>query len=93
MDQCRIYSDNNGTRGSSEGAGTGAKSFFDIFSFFFKNDEGKADATDGAGIIYVPGSVSGRIVGDTNGDKAVVAVLGMAHVNGIVKLIKEERVD
>lgn len=42
-------------------------------------------------IIYAPGSSPAQ-ENETKGDKVVVAVLGMAHCNGIMKLLKEQRV-
>ncbi|CAB9515247.1 expressed unknown protein [Seminavis robusta] len=44
-------------------------------------------------IIYVPGAIdSNNSKNDNQEGKAVVAVLGMAHCNGIMKLLKEQRV-
>jgi hypothetical protein len=39
------------------------------------------------GAVYAPGSVTGRQEG---GEKVVVAVLGLAHCNGIMKLLTED---
>jgi hypothetical protein len=41
-------------------------------------------------IVYAPGSKT-QIIGDGE-DKVVVAILGMAHCNGIKKLLKEQRI-
>ena len=45
-------------------------------------------------IVYVPEMINAgisKIPIVTKSDKVVVAVLGMAHCNGIMKLLKEER--
>lgn len=73
-----------------------------IFSFFGGNQQGenekrveKVQDTDidkkVQAPIYVPGSIQGDSVWRNDGkEKTVIAVLGMAHCNGIVKLLKEE---
>lgn len=48
---------------------------------FFKAEESKGDRSTGA--VYAPGSV----VGKPEEGKVVVAVLGLAHCNGIKKLL------
>lgn len=55
-----------------------------IFGNFFqlgRNPDKAADA------VYAPGSVTGR---SEDGEKVVVAVLGLAHCNGIMKLLTED---
>ena len=49
----------------------------------FQTENG-ADKSLGA--VYAPGSVAGK---PEDGDKVVVAVLGLAHCNGIKKLLTE----
>jgi hypothetical protein len=39
------------------------------------------------GAVYAPGSVTGK---PEEGEKVVVAVLGLAHCNGIMKLLTED---
>lgn len=43
-------------------------------------------------IVYVADSINGSNGSDGSGEKTIVAVLGMAHCNGIRKLLMEQRV-
>eukprot|EP00537_Pseudo-nitzschia_pungens_P018868 CAMPEP_0172411148 /NCGR_PEP_ID=MMETSP1061-20121228/77245_1 /TAXON_ID=37318 /ORGANISM="Pseudo-nitzschia pungens, Strain cf. pungens" /LENGTH=788 /DNA_ID=CAMNT_0013147355 /DNA_START=631 /DNA_END=2998 /DNA_ORIENTATION=- len=64
------------------------------------NGNGNADAEPG--IVYVPGSEPETLLArdssnnnnnnNNNGEKVVVAVLGMAHCNGVMKLLREQKV-
>lgn len=103
LQQCKIYETTNGNTKSNTvttpGGGVGG-----WFGFLTGNTGTKT--TGGGGttapsipmddIIYAPGSVLDNIQGDdANGDgneKVVVAVLGMAHLNGVMKLLKEQKV-
>lgn len=67
----------------SNGAST-AKPFWSAFGSGGSRNSGNA----GEEIYYVDGSTSAG----SGKDRAVVAVLGMAHCNGIAKLLKEQKV-
>ena len=72
------------------------------------NNEQKIDTNDVDGIVYVPGSSPSEMKmksdtttttttttfyeGEKKEGKVVVAVLGMAHCNGVMKLLQEQRV-
>jgi hypothetical protein len=45
------------------------------------------DIDKSTGSVYAPGSVRGKL---EDGEKVVVAVLGLAHCNGIMKLLTED---
>merc|ERR1712151_545936 len=88
LEQCKIYA----------GAGTSTTSSNSLFGLqlpsFLKgiitqgNDYKVDDTTE---IVYVPNS--NNIANTNDGEeKVVVAVLGMAHCNGIMKLLKEQRI-
>jgi len=80
LDQCKIYS----TPLENEKTGIFG---FNLSSFFNESKEEVVDET-----MYVPGSI---IRGQNNGgeDKVVLCVLGMAHCNGIVNVLKNELVE
>lgn len=85
LDQCKIYAS------SSTAPSPG------WFQRFFPALETSSRSINGEEIIYVPGSdpetmkkLSKNTV--SSDEKVVVAVLGMAHCNGVMKLLKEQRV-
>ena len=87
LTQCRIYS------AGSSGISTTERKPFDIATFFFGSNTLKRDDISShleCDVIYVPGSNKPNNIVDEK-EKIVVAVLGMAHCNGIVKLLREER--
>lgn len=92
LDQCKIYSPSYNTKSE-------VGNFMDIFSVFSgkpSNEDGRVILSGDNAIdpsMYVPGSIQDNVSAKTDGDKAVVAVLGMAHCNGIVKLLKEQLVE
>lgn len=55
-----------------------------MFGNFFQMGRNIDKATDA---VYAPGSVTGKY---ESGEKVVVAVLGLAHCNGIMKLLTED---
>jgi hypothetical protein len=56
-----------------------------------KNTSPKSTTSDAAtDVIYAPGSPVATV--SDQEDRVVVVVLGMAHCNGIMKLLKEQRV-
>jgi hypothetical protein len=92
LDQCKIYSSSYNTKG-------GNGNIMDMFSFFSGKSQNESDRSalksdDGTSLtMYVPGSIQENIAVKNDGvEKTVVAVLGMAHCNGIVKLLREELV-
>jgi hypothetical protein len=58
--------------------------------FGFLNNNGRASTVASGEIIYVPEST--KNIAGNDSEKVVVAVLGMAHCNGIMKLLKEQKV-
>jgi hypothetical protein len=85
LDQCKLYA-----QGTQAKKSTG---WFD--NFLPKKNASPMSTTSNAAtdIIYVPGSPVATTVSMSNQeDRVVVAVLGMAHCNGIMKLLKEQRV-
>ncbi|KAL3904901.1 MAG: hypothetical protein SGILL_009892 [Bacillariaceae sp.] len=80
LEQCRIY-------GGS--VGTEAKTNSGWFDFLSKPTSAQRSASE---IIYAPESQSSDKDNPETGPKVVVAVLGMAHCNGIMKLLKESRI-
>ena len=94
LEQCKLYAGSeqqNAKSTSSRGGG-----LWDFFGVSTKDDALNKD--DPFEVIYVKGAEpqGGPFVndksGDTDNEMAVVAVLGMAHCNGIAKLLKEQLV-
>ena len=93
--QCRIYSKDVSNDNDN---GSDYSTFLDFFSFFSGNKQQKKSENplfmEGSETVYVPGSIQeSAMVQDDGEEKVVVAVLGMAHCNGIVKLLKEQLVE
>jgi len=96
IDQCKMYSTLSSGSGNKVGNDSGGFSVFSrLFPFLLGNlpsvgeDGGKVISSE---TMYVPGSINMQDKGIFKNDgteKTVVAVLGMAHCNGIVKLLKE----
>lgn len=85
LEQCRIYSNGNKKSGPD----------FDFVNMFsFLSQKKVASSSTQSEIVYVPESLLGASIDSSKDgkEKVVVAVLGMAHCNGIVKLLKEELV-
>jgi hypothetical protein len=84
LDQCKLYA-NTGEKVQPKTTGW-------LDKFLPKKNTSPISTEEAAtNIIYVPGSPSAT-VSDQEQDRVVVAVLGMAHCNGIMKLLKERRV-
>lgn len=81
LDQCRLLSTT--TKETSKGG------WLDLLAPKAFNAPRSAATTTEPEIVYAPGSIQTKTVDD---DQVVVAVLGMAHCNGIKKLLKEQRV-
>ena len=86
--QCQQYSQSYNRR---------SKTMFPIFQILDQTRK-KNDLISG-GATYVPGTIQddvlktkNDVIKDNNNEKVVVAILGMAHCNGIVKLLKEQRI-
>lgn len=61
-----------------------------VWQRFWKSSRGDASSSSiNSDVVYAPLSVAPALERD---EKTVVAVLGMAHCNGIMKLLKEQRV-
>lgn len=101
LDQCRIYSKSQ-TQTQQDRIIGGNTGLWNMFSFLGgdaaeKEKELQEKSSSEEGVLsetmYVPGSfVEGSGYEDDGKEKVVVAVLGMAHCNGIVKLLKDELV-
>ena len=80
LEQCKLYQSTTPSASSSP-----PKPFWNIF------DQTKRPSAAAAEVVYVegPGTMTRSGPGD---DKAVVAVLGMAHCNGIMKLLQDQKV-
>ena len=99
LQQCRIYSKEDGTGGK----GMGNDFLGGLSSWFAGGNWPKAGADDDDGdgdggaerpvYSYNPESSSSAVrLGRKGQERVVVAVLGMAHCNGITKLLKEKLV-
>ncbi len=92
--QCKIYS-NESTKGVKDEA---VSSFLSGISQLFFGNEGQKKSVTSSNmkeIIYVPDCLENGELrnNDNRNEKVVVAVLGMAHCNGITKLLKEGLVE
>eukprot|EP00978_Attheya_sp_CCMP212_P015973 scaffold41479_cov43-Attheya_sp.AAC.2 len=91
LDQCKLYSKKDIIKND---AGIQIPFLGDLAdNLFGVNAGGKQSITevfpDGE-MMYVPGSLEkANIMDSSESEKVVVAVLGMAHCNGIIKLLKE----
>ena len=85
LDQCKIYSTTTTN---------GVKDNNNWFQQFFKLDNKSRTSDSDPSITYVPGCSPSEMNGGVGeGERpVVVAVLGMAHCNGIMKLLKEQKV-
>ena len=78
LDQCKTYAS----------AGSSNNSLFGLqLPAFLQGNSFKVNEND---IVYVPNS-NNNVNSNDGEEKVVVAVLGVAHCNGIMKLLKEER--
>ncbi|OEU17985.1 hypothetical protein FRACYDRAFT_184300 [Fragilariopsis cylindrus CCMP1102] len=87
LDQCKIYSTTATTNGGNDNN--------NWFQQFFKLDSKSRTSDSDPSITYVPGCSPSEMnggVGEGGERPVVVAVLGMAHCNGIMKLLKEQKV-
>jgi len=91
--QCRLYQGQTATQQEGNWFSLQSLSWLsNLGASPFSNPAVASSTTD---VPYAPGSVipkSGSAAGDNNGEKVVVAVLGLAHCNGIAKLLKEQQV-
>merc|ERR1712232_1365802 len=86
LEQCKIYAGTS-TTSSNSLFGLQLPSF--LKGIITQGNDYKVDDT--TEIVYVPNSNSIANMNDGE-EKVVVAVLGMAHCNGIMKLLKEQRI-
>merc|ERR1711865_274830 len=92
LDQCQIYASSSSLNAMGNNNNNNKNS--GTSSLLSSSSSSSLDN----GIIYVPGcsplEMNGEIGNKENDDggKVVVAVLGMAHCNGIMKLLREQRV-
>jgi hypothetical protein len=105
LDQCELFAaseeeeDEVGERQQQQQQQQQQGGRFNLFAATSNNQKMKAissrsDEEDQHTIMYAPGSAGTSSQKDSGGSsgKVVVAVLGMAHCNGIMKLLKEQRV-
>jgi hypothetical protein len=84
LDQCEIFASEQEVEKKQGG-------IFDFLAAGTNNNQKKKVISSDQQIMYAPGSeISQQVSGSS--DKVVVAVLGMAHCNGIMKILKEQRV-
>jgi pheromone shutdown protein TraB len=76
LNQCKLYSQPNKSQ------------WWNILPFVSNDNRNEKDSE----VIYVDGSNVNNAETGAEEEKAIVAVLGMAHCNGIMKLLKEQRV-
>jgi hypothetical protein len=88
LDQCKLYAQ-TGTGGKNQPK----KTMGWLDNFLPKKNTSPTSTTSNfaTDVIYVPASPVANTMLDQE-DRVVVAVLGMAHCNGIMKLLKEQRV-
>ncbi|VEU44202.1 unnamed protein product [Pseudo-nitzschia multistriata] len=94
LDQCALYATNGKAAGNSNNWLSRLISSPPTFG-----EQALGEREPEVGIVYVPGTdpetlMNGDYDSPEPGDKekVVVAVLGMAHCNGVMKLLKEQRV-
>ena len=91
LNQCKLHSSSTGNNNLA------SPSFMELLPFFSGKSQKNLSIlknNDESGIMYVPGTVKGNNIYNADGsEKTVVAVLGMAHCNGILKLLREELVE
>lgn len=100
LHQCKLTS-GNGKKNVSKGSGNAITDMLSFFSGSADDDAASVTeelkgttGTDAFETFYVPGgTASVQVINTADTGKVVLAVLGMAHCNGIVKLLKEELVD
>jgi pheromone shutdown protein TraB len=100
LHQCKLSS-GNGKKNVSKGSGNAITDMLSFFSGSADDDAASVTeelkgttGTDAFETFYVPGgTASVQVINTADTGKVVLAVLGMAHCNGIVKLLKEELVD
>jgi hypothetical protein len=83
LDQCKLYTNNGEQKPETTG-------WFDNFLTKENTSPMSTTCDTATDVIYAPGSPAATV--SDQGEKVVVAVLGMAHCNGIMKLLKERRV-
>jgi hypothetical protein len=85
--QCRLYQRQQ-NRSNNKATSSGTKSALSPWSAFFSPSKAFATTVDDDHVVYVKSS--GTMTATTGGSpKTVVAVLGMAHCNGIKKILQE----
>lgn len=89
LQQCKLY-----TAGTDPSSLSKTKKGANWFWFLTNNEEKEtnADQSTPNNIVYAAGSsLANTQVPDNGTEKVVVAVLGMAHLNGVMKLLKEQK--
>lgn len=98
LEQCRLYSRSGGTSAMNTDGALSSSPLSMLFSFMTSgNDTNNGKVSQPIDqkfeTIYVPDSPQINTVVKKDGERIVLAVLGMAHCNGIVKLLREELVE
>ncbi|GFH48495.1 hypothetical protein CTEN210_04971 [Chaetoceros tenuissimus] len=97
LEQCRLYSRSGNTSTMNIDDTLSSSPLSKLFSFMTSNDTNDRKVSQPIDqefeTIYVPDSPQINTVVNKDGERIVLAVLGMAHCNGIVKLLREELVE
>ena len=98
LEQCRLYSRSGGTSTMNIDGDISSSPLSMLFSFMTSgndtNNRKESQPIDQKfETIYVPDSPKLNTMVNKDGERIVLAVLGMAHCNGIVKLLREELVE
>jgi hypothetical protein len=88
--QCRLYQRQQ-NRSNNKATSSGTKSALSPWSAFFSPSKAFATTVDDDHVVYVKssGTMTATTGGGSGSPKTVVAVLGMAHCNGIKKILQE----
>lgn len=98
LEQCRLYSRSGSTSTMNIDGDISSSPLSKLFAFMASgNDTNNGKVSQRIDqkfeTIYVPDSPQINTVVKKDGERIVLAVLGMAHCNGIVKLLREELVE
>ena len=98
LEQCRLYSRSGSTSTMNIDGDISSSPLSKLFAFMTSgNDTNNGKVSQPIDqkfeTIYVPDSPQINTVVKKDGERIVLAVLGMAHCNGIVKLLREELVE
>jgi hypothetical protein len=90
LEQCKLYQTTTTTAAAATSS-SASSTLVPFWSSIFGDNKKARSSSSAMEVVYVqdPGKPTRNDPGD---DKAVVAVLGMAHCNGIMKLLQDQKV-